>query len=133
MARALVEHEVGDRRTAQAVAAGAVSACEKLCLHLARIVGETGIRALFDRSLTLSRSEFPWLPAAGGASFAARWTELASALAGQPPAAALEAAVSVVATLIGLVGRFVGDDLTSRLLLELWPEGAPAGSSKETT
>jgi hypothetical protein len=133
MARALIAHEVGEPRTSDAVAAGAASACEKLCVHLARIVGETGIRALFDRSLAMSMSEFPWLPAPGGASFAARWTELARSLAGQPPAAALEGAVSVLATLIGLVGRFIGDDLTRRLLQELEPEGTRAGPSKETT
>jgi len=124
---------VGESRTSDAIAAGAASACEKLCRHLARIVGETGVRALFDRSVTMSRSEFLWLPIAEGTSFAARWNELATALARQPPAAALEAATRVVATLIGLVGRFVGDNLTLRLLQELWPEGTPPGTFKETT
>jgi hypothetical protein len=124
---------VGELTTPDAVAAGAARACEKLCLHLAQIVGTTGIRALFDRSVTASRSEFPWLPAASGAPFAARWTELATALAAQPPATALEAAAAVVATLVELLGRFIGDDLTLRILLELWPEGAPPGTLKETT
>jgi hypothetical protein len=134
MASALLAHEVGEQRTSDAVAAGAARACEKLCAHLARIVGETGIRALFDRSLTISTPAFPWLPPpVDGVSLAARWTALTSSLAAQPPAAALEGAASVVATLIRLVGRFIGDDLTMRLLQELEPEDAPPGTFKETT
>jgi hypothetical protein len=132
-ARALIANEVGERATPDAVAAGAARACEKLCLHLARIVGGTGILALFDRSVAVSRSEFPWLPAASGASSAARWTELASALAGQPPAAALEAVAMVVTTLVELLGRLIGDDLTLRLLQELRPDGRSPGTRKETT
>lgn len=115
-----------------AAAAAGARACEKLSLHFARIIGETGIRALLDRSLALSRSEFPWLPAVEGASLEARWTQLAAALAGQPPRAASEASALVLRTLAGLLGRFIGVELTLRLLEERWPEETPPGS-KETT
>ena len=132
-ARALIANEVGEPATSDAVAAGAARACEKVCLHLARIVGTTGIRALFDRSWTASRSEFPWLPSVDGGSFEGRLSQLAGALTGQPPSEALEAAASLVATLVELLGRFIGDELTLRLLQELLPDGAPPGTFKETT
>ena len=124
---------MGEPATSDTVAAGAARACEQLCAHLARIVGETGIRALFDRSLIASRCEFPWLPSVERGAFEGRWSQLAAALAGHPPAAALEAAESVVATLVELLGRLVGDELTLRLLQELLPDGVPPGTFKETT
>lgn len=116
-----------------AAAAAGARACEKLSLHFARIIGETGIRALLDRSLALSRSEFPWLPGVEGTSIEARCARLADSLAGQPPRAASEASALVLRTLIGLLGRFIGVDLTLRLLEERWPEETPPGGSKETT
>lgn len=124
---------MGEPATSARVAAGAASACEKLSAHLARIVGEAGIRALFDRSLTAARGEFPWLPSLAASSFEGRWSQLAAALAGQSPAASLEAAASVVATLVELLGRLIGEELTLRLLRELSPEGQPPGTFKETT
>ena len=132
-AGALIAYEVGEPATSDTVAAGAARACEKVCLHLSRIVGEAGIRALFDRSWTASRSEFPWLPSADGVSFEGRLSQLAGALAGQPPAAGLEATASLVATLVELLGRLIGADLTLRLLQEMWPDGAAPRAFKETT
>ena len=45
-------------------------------------------------------------------------------------ASGLEASVQVIATLIGLVARFIGDGLTLRLLGEVWPA---INGLKETT
>jgi hypothetical protein len=50
--------------SAARVAADAVQACEQLSQHLARIVGEIGIRTLLARSATLTSARFPWLASA---------------------------------------------------------------------
>ena len=116
--------------TADEVAAGAARACEKVCGHLARVVGDAGVAALFQRSLALSRRKVPWLavPPDGAPS-----SHIRAALRGQPPDQVLEASATVVVTLVEVIGRFIGPDLTLRLLREVWPEVSPGAASKETT
>lgn len=46
------------------VAADAVQACEQLSQHLARIIGEIGVRTLLARSAALTSARFPWLAGA---------------------------------------------------------------------
>ena len=50
--------------SATQVAAGAVQACEQLSQHLARIIGEIGVRTLLARSAALASVRFPWLASA---------------------------------------------------------------------
>jgi hypothetical protein len=96
-------------------------------------VGEAGIYSLFDRSLDLARDQFPWLPAVDGAPAEAPWARLRASLERQTSDTAIEASADLVVTLLGLLGRFIGDDLTLRLVLEVWPDLAPRGTTKETT
>ena len=120
-ARMLVAAEVGEVVSAADLAAGAERACEKLHRHLSRVIGDVGMRALFSRSLSLSAIAFPWLPAPEGVQVDAPWRHLCTQLETQSVATGLEASVNVIATLIGLVARFIGDGLTLRLLGEVWP------------
>ena len=129
-ARTLVAAEVGEAVTPAQLAVGAERACEKLHRHLARVIGDVGVRALFSRSLSLSTIAFPWLPAPEGVQVDAPWRHLCTQLETQPLATGLEASVHVIATLIGLVARFIGDGLTLRLLGEVWPA---INGLKETT
>ena len=129
-ARTLVAAEVGEAATAAELAVGAERACEKLHRHLARVIGEVGVRALFSRSLSVSAVAFPWLPAPEGVPADAPWRHLCTQIETQPVAIGLEASVQVIATLIGLVARFIGDGLTLRLLAEVWPA---INGLKETT
>ena len=96
-------------------------------------MGESGIGSLFDRSLNLARDQFPWLPTVDADSVEARCAELRAALEGQPSDAAIAASAEVAALLLGLLGRFIGEDLTLRLVQEVWPDVAPRDRSKETT
>jgi hypothetical protein len=129
-ARTLVAAEVGEVVTAAQLAVGAERACEKLHRHLSRVLGDDGVRALFSRSLALTTIAFPWLPAPEGVHVDAPWRHLCTQLETQPVATGLEATVQVIATLIGLVARFIGDGLTLRLLGEVWPA---INGLKETT
>lgn len=113
--------EAGDPSSSEDVAASARRVCEKLTEHLARLVGHVGIMTLLSRSLTLTRSSFPWIASVGKTSDASRWEPLETCLAAQDRATALEAMTLFLALFIGLLGRLMGDSLVARLLHELWP------------
>jgi hypothetical protein len=133
-ARRLLAHEAGEGSTSAQVAASAAQACQKLSHHLSRIVGDDGIRALLTRSLTLTKAEFPWLASAVSAPpGGSPWAQLHTCLEKQAPDVAIDASVSLVATFIGLLGKFIGEGLTLRLLHEVWPEIFPPSPPKETT
>lgn len=121
-ARRLLEHEAGKGSTSEQVAASAARACQKLSHHLSRVVGDDGIRALFNRSLTLTKAEFPWLASSVSAPPGSPWTQLHTCLEKQAPSVAIDASVSLLATFIGLLGKFIGEGLALRLLHEVWPE-----------
>jgi hypothetical protein len=110
------------------VAADAVQACEQLSQHLARIIGEIGVRALLARSAALTSARFPWLAGAipRTASADSPWAALRAAMESQDPQTASEAFVDLLATFIELLGRLIGDTLVARLLHELWPELFPS-------
>lgn len=122
LAAAVRELVAGDSPTR--VAAGAVHACEQLTRHLARIVGEIGIRTLLARSAALTSARFPWLvntiPANAPAD--APWASLRSAMELQDPPTASEAFVDLLSTFVDLLGRLIGEGLVARLLQEVWPE-----------
>ena len=132
-ARALFDQEAGGATTSAAVAAGAGRCLHSLEQHLARIVGEAGIQALVARTLSLTRTAYPGLPAASGAPVGAAGANLQALLESQPLETALEVSVHVIVTLVGLVARFIGEGLTLRLLHELWPPPSDTDPSKETT
>jgi hypothetical protein len=50
----------------------------------------------------------------------------------QPPAAATEAAVAVLATACELLASFIGETLTTNLLHEAWPDDFAADITEET-
>lgn len=132
MARKLLVQEAGDGESSEQVAAGAAAAWKKLFEHLSPLLGNVGVRVLFGRSLTLTGAAFPWLATAvEAAQKDAPWVGLHACLAQQHLDRAIEASVALVTTFLGLLGRFIGEALTLRLLYELWPDIAPT-TQKET-
>jgi hypothetical protein len=131
--RALFAQEAGSATTSAEVAAGAGRCLNRLELHLARIVGEAGIQALVARTFLLTRSVYPWVPLTSDAPAGAAGNDLRSLLEAQPLETAHEASIHAIATLVGLVARFIGEGLTLRLLEELWPPPSDPDPSKETT
>ena len=84
-ARTLVAAELGTAATSGEVAAGAERTYEKLHRHLARVIGEAGMRALFSRTLSLSTQASPWLPIPEGALVDPPWHHLRTHLETHPP------------------------------------------------
>lgn len=122
LARQLVLAEAGDPSSSAHVGAAAAHVCEKLSGHLSRLVGQGGIRTLLDRSLTLTRATFPWVPPVGSNADDSRWAALRASLEQQDAAVALEAFTTFVASFIGLFERLIGATLVAQVLHEVWPD-----------
>jgi hypothetical protein len=112
----------------------AEKAWTKLAEHLSPLVGDAGVQALLERSLTLSRAKFPWLalPADAPAS-EPPWVQLRACLDQQHPELAKAASLALLTTFLELLGRFIGEALALRLLCEVWPELVPETPPEKTT
>jgi hypothetical protein len=137
VARQLLAKELGTGPAASTaeVAEAAVRLWEKLGKHFAMLVGEMGVRTLLDRSLVLTAVQYPWLAGSTGVSRVAPlkqpWIPPSAILHAEDAAAATQGVESLIATFLGLVGRFIGQRLVVRLLREVWPE-LFAEETKET-
>jgi len=133
IARSILASEVGHATSAEQIATSVTRTCEKLVDHLTPVLGELGIRTLFARSVTLTRATDSWLAIPGTAPSEARWAGLRASIATQPPDAAIEGSVALLANFMGILGRFIGDGLTARLLRDLWPDAFSTKSSEESS
>jgi len=92
---------------------------DKLRPQLTAFTGNAGFQALLTRALALARVEVPWLRAvhvkADGSLEGL--TEIQAQL---PPAELLEGKVVLLAQLLGLLVAFIGENLTLRLVREVW-------------
>jgi hypothetical protein len=84
-------------------------------------MGQTGYRALLSRALSLASAEVPWMR---GVTVRPEGTleGLADVEAKRGPAEVLEARVLLMTNVIGLLVAFIGEDLTLRLLGDVWPK-----------
>ena len=93
---------------------------EKLRPHLVALMGNGGFEALLARALALAKTEVPWLrPVHVNAGGAMQGLEEIPAQIG--PDEFLEGRVVLLAQLLGLLVAFIGEDLTMRLLRDIWP------------
>jgi hypothetical protein len=95
----------------------------KLSKRLVRLITDVGADALVARAVHLSLTAFPFL---GGAqirrsddSLIISLRETADRTESSQVAEGFEA---VLATLVALLVSFIGEDLTARILREVWPE-----------
>ena len=106
----------------------------KLFARLASLIGTSGARALWERSMKLTASEFPVL---GKVDFKAKPTDspadvLVTCLRGEAPEAIRETAVAVCAMLLALLATLIGERLTIRVLRAAWPDfDAPNEENEE--
>jgi hypothetical protein len=98
------------------------SAFEKLRPQLAILMGEGGFRALLGRALSLAGTEVPWLRVVQVKTDGSLegLVEMLQKQIG--PDDFLEGAVVLLAKLLGLLAAFIGENLTLRLVHEVWPK-----------
>src|SRR5207248_11483161 len=118
-ARRLLAHEGAAASAGAEKCAGAAdSVYDKLYTHLAPLVGNAGVQALFVRSAKLAQGEFACLaePAILESS-----TKLRECLQAQDPAVATESAAALFGTFFGLLTTFIGERLAIQALRTAWP------------
>ena len=114
VARGLWQRAVGDSTTPDDVAVAATRMCTELRAGLSRWVGGMGYRALIDRALLLARAEHPAL-----GSLSCHGGDEPVTTAGVRAHSAAEVAtgmVALVATLIDLLSRIVGEEMAVELV-----------------
>ncbi len=95
---------------------------EKLRIPLTKFAGAEGFASLLRRALVLAGAEVPSLQSIKvGAEGRLEGFEQLPADTGTA-AGGREAAVAITSHLLGLLGTFIGEPLTLRLVREAWPE-----------
>ncbi|MDQ3549421.1 MAG: hypothetical protein M3439_11460 [Chloroflexota bacterium] len=141
VAQRLLAHETDGRSDIDALAV----AIERIHLllrdRLGGLIGQAGFAALFSRALHLARRENPILIGISldtqSRSGLQGTREFAMANAGDPGTAAL-ALAKILEHVIWLLITFIGEELSMRLIADIWPElahleMASAGGDGEMT
>src|ERR1017187_9635484 len=120
-AERLIAYETRGNNSSEANTPVACLAGEKLRPHLATLMGNVGFHALLSRALALANAEVPWLRAVhvnADGSF-----EGLDVLGAQVDSDEIfEGCVVLLGQLLGLLVAFIGEDLTLRLVREVWPK-----------
>jgi hypothetical protein len=123
LAKWLLAHEIVGATDAPAISDATERVFEKLSDRLSRLVSATGSRALVTRSLYLARAEFPFLEGVRAGTTAERCFEgLRERIQDVETSEAGKGLLAVLVALLDLVIGFIGEDLTVRLMREVWPD-----------
>ena len=117
----LIAYETRENKSSETKTPAACLVGEKLRPHLATLMGNVGFRALLSRALALANAEVPWLRAVhvnADGSFEGL-DELGAQV---DPDEIFEGCVVLLAQLLGLLVAFIGENLTLRLVREVWPK-----------
>lgn len=120
-ARRLIGYEARGNKSSGTQNPAAFRSCEKLRVHLATFLGESGFHTLLSRSLALASAEVPWLRAVQikADGFLDGLEDLQAKLDRDE---FMEGGVVLLAELLGLLVTFIGGNLTVRLVREIWPK-----------
>jgi len=133
LARWMLAAEMRDHQGPEAPAEGAESACSKLCRRLALLVTVSGGQRLLARALHLARSQFPFLGEIRvGTTPDTCLSGLKDSLCGVDPEEAREGLVVMLGILIGLLDTFIGEELTLRLVYDVWPDARWGGEERDS-
>jgi len=123
--RLLARELAGRRDTPDVVAAAAQRVCQHVSSELSRWVGPEGARVLLARALALAQVEHPVLANVQSRTQSeACMTGLVESARAYGAAATAEGMVAILAALIELLGRLIGDDMAMSLVEESIPARA---------
>ena len=130
MAQRLLAYEAVAGEHSEPAESAAFRVCAKLRRPLITFAGVAGFRSLLSRALTLARAEAPSLSAVQIAADGSLkgLDELASQTDKEQ---ARDGGAILIAQLTGLLFTFVGENLTLRLVQDVWPEAAFDGRVSE--
>jgi hypothetical protein len=118
-AQQLIAHEAASQSFPTEIA-GAVLVCARLRPHLATLMGNIGFGALMARALALAVAEIPSLHILH-INPDGTFNGLEESATPVGTTRASEGGVVLVARLFGLLVTFIGEDLTLRLVRQVWP------------
>ena len=121
LSQRLIAYETRKNKFSETKTPAAFHVGEKLRPHLATFMGITGFRALLCRALSLGSTEVTWLRAvqvkADGSV-----EGLGEIEAQVGPKEMAEGGVVLVVQLLGLLVILIGENLTLRIVREVWPK-----------
>jgi len=120
-AERLIAYETTKNKSSETKTRAAFLVGEKLRPQLAALMGNVGFCALISRALALTSAEVPWLRAVHvktDGSFEG-FDEFGAQV---DPDEIFEGRVVLLAQLLGLLVAFIGENLTLRLVREVWPK-----------
>jgi hypothetical protein len=115
-ARQLLAFERAGEGSAEYRVAPAVRVCEALRRPLCTLAGTTGFRELLKRALALARTQVPALSAVD-VNPDGSFEGLAKLVINEDT----EAEVVLISELLGLLALLIGEGLTFRILIDVWP------------
>jgi hypothetical protein len=121
LAAGLIDHETKETKPSEPGRPAAFLVCERMRPHLATLMGQGGFRAVLARALAVASAEVSWLGTVQVTSEGTLegWDKPEALL---KPKELTEGGLLLVAQLLGLLGAFIGDNLTLHLLREVWPK-----------
>ena len=120
-AERLISYEMKARSNAEPGLPAGFLICETLRPQLATLMGNTGFRALLSRALTMAHAEVPWLRAVQIKTDGSL-DGLGASEAQMDPDRLSKGGVALAANLLELLAAFIGESLTLRLVLGVWPK-----------
>jgi hypothetical protein len=130
----VLRHQIIETLTAQnteKVADTAIILWEKLAAQIISVVGEDGFNTLYERSVFLNQSIFPWLPGLLSCKTDQRFTGLKMSLEAQTPEQASTANSLLLITFTDILALLIGEQLTSHILSLAWGADIWSGTIKE--
>jgi hypothetical protein len=117
IAHRLINSPRSGRAGGEADARAAAAACDHLYRELSRWVGSDGCNALFTRALAQARTEYPALGKIQLRSRSEPYIDgVAETIMAYGDAATAEALEHMLARLVELLGRLIGDDMAMKLI-----------------
>ncbi len=129
-ARQFWAHDGLEAGAPEEMAAAAERGCARLRAVLTRWIGSEGYRALVDRALEQARAEHPAL--AGLQCQAGDIQGVAAAVGVHSAAEVREGILALVALLIDLLSRLIGEEMATRLMEQAWAGSARPAASAAT-
>lgn len=118
--RLIACERAGEKASAKSVPTALVI-CTKLQPDLASLMGDSGFRAVMSRALTLAKLESPELNQLRITTNDDR-ADLYEYEPGLTPDDVADGGVVLLAQLLGLLGTFIGESLTERIVRGVWPK-----------
>ncbi|MGI8894280.1 MAG: hypothetical protein ACR2HE_01265 [Casimicrobiaceae bacterium] len=130
--RILTQYAGGRVADSSAVAEAAMRTWIRAAGELALLIGQGGVRAIYARSLHVTRSSYPWLPEVEQPTQTeTAFANLKVGLERREAADALEASTALLVTFTDILATLIGEAMTTHLMNSAWADPASSQAVKE--